>query len=244
MGGDDGAINVASVLGDFFGPTDWAPDVGHGEIASFRDTNWMEATPPAGTVAPGRTRTVTLRLGGPDVDPGTYEGTLTLVSNDPRRPQIPVAVSLEVALPADFGTVTGVVLDERTSAARCGGGDGSTPFATARPTSPAIPPTPTATICVFVPAGTWPITAGADGYVTSEGEVIVTAGSETTFDVFLASEGPEIVISAEEFLDFELAPDETDTRLLNIASTGTAEIEFEIFERAIVELGEVTAPHA
>ena len=37
LGGDDGFVNTAMVIGDFFQPTDWAPDEGHGTIEPFGD---------------------------------------------------------------------------------------------------------------------------------------------------------------------------------------------------------------
>ena len=33
------------VLGDFNGPTDWAPDIGHGTIEPFSDVSWLYARP-------------------------------------------------------------------------------------------------------------------------------------------------------------------------------------------------------
>ena len=49
----DGSMDVTMVVGDFFEPTDWAPDVGHGTIEPFRDAPWMAADPDAGTLEPG-----------------------------------------------------------------------------------------------------------------------------------------------------------------------------------------------
>ena len=41
IGGDDGFVNTALVTGDFFQPTDWAPDAGHGTIEPFSDAPWV-----------------------------------------------------------------------------------------------------------------------------------------------------------------------------------------------------------
>ncbi|MDH3680037.1 MAG: carboxypeptidase regulatory-like domain-containing protein [Acidimicrobiia bacterium] len=230
LGGDDGAINVASVLGDFFGPTDWAPDAGHGELLPFRDTPWMTPQPATGTTPAGGSTEVTLTLGGPDVDPGSYLGSLTLVSNDPRAPQIPVTVSLDVALPADFGEVAGTVLSDRTSA----------PVAaevTVSAERDGAPFDATATTGedgsyrLFAPEGTWPISVTADGFQPFDGEVVVTAGAVTAIDVLLTPGGPLIEISAEEGFEFELPAGASESRVLNIASNGTTDVVFDIFER-------------
>lgn len=230
LGGDDGAINVAGVLGDFNGPNDWVPDVGNGELLPFRDVDWMTPVPDSGSTPAGQTTEVTLTLGGPDVAAGSYTGSLTLLSNDPRQRQIPVSVTLDVALPANFGTVVGTVINPRTS-------QPVPADVTITAESDGAPFVVTTTAdadgrySLAAPEGTWPISVVADGFVPFDGEVTVTAGSETTFDVSLQAGGPEIVISAEESLDFELPPGGTESRLLNIANTGTEDVEFNIVER-------------
>ena len=44
VGGDDGFINTAMVVGQL-GPSDWAPDAGHGTIQPFTDVAWLSETP-------------------------------------------------------------------------------------------------------------------------------------------------------------------------------------------------------
>ncbi len=241
VGGDDGSMNVAAVMGNFAGPTDWAPDDGRGELVPFRDTNWMTPDPAVGTLAPRRSTDVALTLGGPDVAPGRYVGSLTLVSNDPGRPRIPVTVELDVGLPADFGSVAGTVLDTRTSqpvtaeivvnAQRDG-----TPFPVTTRTGS------DGSYLVFAPEGTWPVSVTAEGYVPFDGEVTITAGSQTALDITLSAGGPQIVISAEEPLDFELPEGGTDSRLLNIASTGTEDVVFDVYERSVMPPIEFARP--
>ena len=82
LGDHDGALNVATVLGNFFEPTDWAPDVGHGTIEPFRDAPWMSVDPATGSAEPGESDAVTVTLGGEAVAPGTYEGELVVIGND------------------------------------------------------------------------------------------------------------------------------------------------------------------
>ena len=96
LGDSDGTANVAGVLGDFFGPSDWVPDVGFGTIDPFRDVPWMATVPSAGTLRPGQSKVVRVTLGGADVAQGYYSGRLVLLSNDPRTSRIDINVVLEV----------------------------------------------------------------------------------------------------------------------------------------------------
>ena len=111
IGGDDGFVNTALVTGDFFQPTDWAPDVGHGTIEPFSDAPWVAESPESGTVAAGDSVDVTVTLGGEDVDAGTYAGLLVFLTSDPKAPNHSVELALEVALPETFGGASGTVFE-------------------------------------------------------------------------------------------------------------------------------------
>ena len=110
LGGDDGFINTGMVVG-LLGPSDWAPDEGHGTIEPFSDAPWVSESPESGEVAPGGTQTVTLNLGGATLPPGEYHALVVLVTNAPRQTQLPVDVTLTVTLPPEFGAITGTVSD-------------------------------------------------------------------------------------------------------------------------------------
>ena len=55
IGDDDGFINVGLVAG-LSGPTDWAPDEGHGTIEPFIDAPWLTESPESGEIDPGESR--------------------------------------------------------------------------------------------------------------------------------------------------------------------------------------------
>ena len=114
IGGDDGFVNTALVTGDFFQPTDWAPDEGHGTIEPFSDAPWVAEAPESGTVAAGDSVDVTVTLGGEDVGAGTYTGRLVFLTSDPVDAIHFVDLSLEVTLPAEFGGASGIVMDAHT----------------------------------------------------------------------------------------------------------------------------------
>jgi carboxypeptidase family protein len=97
IGGDDGFIDTAMVVGNFDQPTDWAPDVGHGTIEPFTDVPWLRESPDAGEVPAGETRDIVLSLGTPDLAAGEYQALLVLLTNAPKQTMLTIGVSLTVA---------------------------------------------------------------------------------------------------------------------------------------------------
>ena len=96
VGGDDGFIDTAMVLGDTNQATDWAPDEGHGTIDPFIDVSWMSESPDLGEVPPGQRRELLLTLGTPDLAPGEYHALLVLLTNAPKETALTVDVTLTV----------------------------------------------------------------------------------------------------------------------------------------------------
>ena len=230
IGSDDGFVNTALVVGDFFQPTDWAPDEGHGTIQPFSDAPWVSESPESGTVAAGDTVDVTVTLGGGGVDAGTYEGRLVFITSDPRDATHFVDLSLEVALPDDFGGASGVVMDAHT-----GEPLRASILIDAEHEGAPYPVEVTARADgsweAFGPAGTWPMTATLDGYVTGEGEVTFAAGAMTPGqDVFLHRMQPHAFIDGGPF-KVVIRPGKTATRTIAISNfEGHDELTFEIGE--------------
>ena len=176
IGGDDGFVNTALVTGDFFQPTDWAPDVGHGTIEPFSDAPWVAEDPTSGSVAPGESVDVTVTLGGADVAGGSYSGKLVFLTNDPRQGSHVVDLSLEVVLPEEFGAARGFVYDAHT-----GEPLRATVVVEAELGGAPYPVTVTAgadgEYLAFAPAGTWPVRASLSGFVATNSEVTIAAGA-------------------------------------------------------------------
>lgn len=79
LGHDDGFMDVTTVLGDFFGPTDWAPDVGHGTIF---DAPWLRELPIIGNASPGNNQLVQVIFDSTAVSQtGTYKAQLRFSGN-------------------------------------------------------------------------------------------------------------------------------------------------------------------
>lgn len=94
---EDGTINTAMVLGDFFEPTDWAPDEGFGEIVPFEDIPWLSLSETAGVVDPGGSADVVVTVDSTGLEPGVYTGELVIRSNDAITGTVRVPVTLTVS---------------------------------------------------------------------------------------------------------------------------------------------------
>jgi subtilisin family serine protease len=232
IGGDDGSIDVAMVLGDFFQPTDWAPDVGHGTIQPFVDLPWIAEEPESGTIPPGGSQDVAVTLGSADLGPGTYSALLAVLSNAPKQPQLLVDVRLTVGLPADFGSVEGTVFDAHDGEPiegvdvtleaegphapfvdRTGGGGGYS---------------------LFGPAGTWPLRFEKDGYVAKTRQVTIVAGHATTADAALHARQPHATVSGGPFRFIRTAGRQATGTITVRNPGGHADLTFSVGE---VEVG-------
>ena len=230
FGDDDGAIDVTMNVGDF-GPEDWAPDAGHGSISTFIDAPWMSASPEEGTVAPGESAQVELTVGGPGIPAALYEGQLVLVSNDPLTPALTVDVTLEVALPEDFGGVAGTVTDAHTDEPI---GGATVTVEAERNGEPLIVTRTTAddgTYTLFAPEGSWPISFAAEGYVTENSTVAVVAGAtKHEVDAALHAVQPHAAFDGQP-VDFALEPGGTASRTFTLSNPGGhADLTFSIGE--------------
>ena len=229
LGDDDGFVNVAMVLGDFFEPTDWAPDVGHGTIEPFRDAPWMAADPTSGSTEPGESDEVTVTLGGENVPPGIYEGELVVLGNDPRTPRVVVPVALEVTLPENWGSLAGTVTDSLSNEPVTGAtlelaSDPSFPVTSAEDGSYRL----------FGPEGTWDLEVSADGYLTKTVDATIEAGVTTTLDVVLDPAVPVAVLEGGP-IEFSIPPGDTAVAEATLRNAGFVDLDFQIaeLERAV-----------
>lgn len=93
LGNDDGNMDFSSVIGSGTGPTDWAPDAGHGTLRRF---DWLAVAPAQGVVAPGASQPLDVRFNADGLFGGGYEGQVLVSSNDPVTPRVAVPVHLQV----------------------------------------------------------------------------------------------------------------------------------------------------
>ena len=110
-----GSSTPAMVVG-LFGPSDWAPDEGHGTIEPFVD---------AAVAEPSRRRPARSRPGASQdghapprrrrrSPPASTTRWSSSSRTRPKQTQLPVDVTLTVTLPPEFGAISGTVTDAHT----------------------------------------------------------------------------------------------------------------------------------
>jgi subtilisin family serine protease len=219
VGGDDGFINVGMVVGQF-GPSDWAPDAGHGTIQPFSDVSWMDESPSSGAIDPGNSQSVTLHLGAADLAPGEYHGAVVFVTNAPKQTQVPVAVTLTVNMPASFGALAGTVTDAHTGEPLGGVAVAVHTTFNGNPLDLTATTAGDGSYNVVGPAGTWPAEYSLDGYVTEQRDVTIVAGVTTPGeDVALHRDQPHASKDVDS-LQFILTPDRTGDAVVTLSNPG------------------------
>lgn len=93
LGNDDGVMNLAAVVGNAFGPTDWIPDQGYGVLGG---TLWLTVEPTSGTILPGGNKDVAVKINTDRIDGGEYYANMHISSNDPVNHIVTVPVHLTV----------------------------------------------------------------------------------------------------------------------------------------------------
>ncbi len=235
FGGDDGSMDVDLVLGDQFQPMDYVPDVGHGTIEPFTDLPWLSESPESGETPAGGSTDVTLALGAADLTPGVYHGLVAFITNAPKQSFVTVEVNLTVNLPADFGAISGTVSDAHS------GNPIEGASVVVHATRAGSPLDLTATTDsggayrITGPAGTWPATFSAAGYVSAEPDVTIVEGQTTTgVDVGLHLDQPHASVDGGPFTFF-LTPDRVGHGTLTIGNpNGHEPLTFSVGE---VDLG-------
>jgi subtilisin family serine protease len=238
-GHDIVGMDVVTIAGDWEQLSDWAPDVGHGTVEPYRDATWMAAEPTVGEVAPGEATEVTVTLGGEDVAVGDHVGQLVFQTNAPRQRRHRVEVTLSVTLAEDAGAVGGTVTDAFT--------ESPVPGAVVELIADLDPPFRTTVVTdadgaflLYAPAGTWPVTVTAEGYLAASTEATVVAGKRATLDVVLDPEAPRAVLEGGP-LEFVLEAGADDQATLTLRNEGNADLTFEIRERSLSSAPEPSA---
>ena len=242
LGGDDGNMNVAMVVGDQFQPMDWAPDAGHGTVVPFSDVPWLAETPESGQVPAGGSTDVTLDLGSAGLAPGAYHALLVLVTNAPKQAQVAIPVNLTVTMPDAFGAIAGTVSDAHSGEPL--GGAAVVVHATWQGSPLELSTTTSASGAwsVVGPEGTWTAEFGMTGYVPASRDVTIAAGVSTTgVDQTLHRDQAHAAVDGGPFT-FILTPDRTGHATIVVSNPGGhRDLTFTVGE---VDLGGTTQAEA
>ena len=94
---DDGNIDITMVLGNLTGPTDFAPDEGHGTVEAGRV--WLSVEPAFGSVAPGGNLPAVVTFNAFGLQPGIYTAEIVIFNDDPNGNPTVVTATLTVVAP-------------------------------------------------------------------------------------------------------------------------------------------------
>jgi hypothetical protein len=167
---------------------------------------------------------------------------VVFVTNAPRQTQVPVAVTLTVTLPAEFGALSGTVTDAHSGDPL--GGVAVVVHTTfhGNPLDLTATTAGDGTYTVTGPAGTWSATYSLDGYVTDTHDVTIVAAVTTPgADVALHRDQAHAQVD-QDSLTFVLTPGRTDDQTVNLGNAGGHEdLTFSIGEVDLDQSGSAIA---
>lgn len=200
--------------------------------------SWLDANPAFGVTQAGQTTAINVDLDTAGMQPGDYEASLCVTSNDPIESLIAVPVSLEVRVPTAWSGVEGTV----TSPGYCGDDFG---------------PIEGATIEIIGSSDTYTVNADASGYYevampASEGPVDVnvthpgyqagsaqgvnlTQGSPVPVDFDLEYDAP-CAVATPDAMSEALEPGGTSTQTLELSNNGASDLDWSTAEEPIANV--------
>jgi subtilisin family serine protease len=242
--GDDGNIDTDLVIGDFFQPWDWAPDAGHGTITGSSNVPWLKETPSHGSVDPGQSADVAVKLGSKSLQPGEHAALIAFSANDPKH-QLLVDVDLTVTAPAEFGQVQGTVTDLMSGQPLAGATVAIDATWKGKPLTVKVASAADGTYSAYAPEGTWPIHFSAEGHVTVDSQVTIVHGQVTTgVDAALDRDQAHATLDGGPFT-FYLTPGRQASGTMTLGNVqGHEELTFTTGEVDLGGPGSGTAPRS
>jgi hypothetical protein len=192
---------------------------------------WLSETPLSGTVPPAGAAEVELTFDASRVnEPGAYRGNLHVESNDPLIPDLPVPVTMTVMAGPDHGQIEGVVsgtghCDAESYPLEAQLTIESTEGVTWTTTSDPG----TGYYTQWVTAGTYTVTAQADGHVSDLATVAVVAGQSTVQDFDLRLFEPCLVVTPSTY-SLTLSVGSRLTQTLTVGNQGARELMWALHE--------------
>jgi subtilisin family serine protease len=146
----------------------------------FTDVPWLSESPTTGSLASGGSQTVALTIGNPALGPGEHRAQVVFVTSAPKPRTVTVDVTLTVALPAEWGGLSGTVTDAHSGDPLAGvevtlhsQWDGA-------PLDASVTSAPDGTWSLIGPSGSWPLEFSRAGFVGVTRDEAVTAGTTRT----------------------------------------------------------------
>ena len=197
--------------------------------SSPSDVSWLSFSSVTGSIAAGGTENVDVVIDSSGLNPGDYEASICVNSNDPENPVVAVPVSLTVTAPASFATISGNVsslgyCDSNPFPAAGAGisvvGTSGTPFTTTADAN--------GDYSISVDSNEAPVdvTASAPDHVSeTEAGVALSEGGSVTLDFDLQIELGCTTIFEDDFLAI-LEAGGSETQTMTMTNDGLAESTF------------------
>ena len=93
LSNDDGVMNLAAVVGNGSGPTDWIPDQGYGVLGG---NLWLTINPLSGIISTGSSENIDVKINTDRIDGGEFYANILISSNDPVNQIVTIPVHLTV----------------------------------------------------------------------------------------------------------------------------------------------------
>jgi hypothetical protein len=199
-----------------------------GFLGGAGDVLWLGESPTSGTVLPGESANVDVTFDSTQVpEPSVYHAMLRVLSDDPLNGRVEVPVTMNVLPSGDIGRLDGMVTSDRPGGPLAADVliESTYGMSWTVPTAPA-----TGYYYKWLIAGTYTVTASADGYIPQTAEVLVTGLQTTTQDFELVLLAPEIAVDPAS-MHQTLTMGGTAVQTLNISNLGNLPLTFEIVER-------------
>jgi len=229
---DRTVVSIAGYVGYYYQWTGQMDLLLHNAIlwlAAPGDVPWLSEAPVSGTVAVSSSLPVTVTFdAGAVAQPGEYYATLNVKSNDPVNGNIGLPVTLTVTAPSDWGKLEGTVsglgycdgesypLEDATVVAR----NGHVMTVTTNANGEYV---------VWLPEGTYTVTASAEEHTSSSAVVQITAQQTTTQDLDLRSIQPCISLTPPS-MEAVLTSGASETQILTLINEGAGPSDFKIRE--------------
>lgn len=243
-------VGLNTALFDGYAWTGDIPLIVHNSIVWLMgggDVPWILEEPITGTLSADN------GLAGIDVtfdsaqvtQPGIFQATLNINSDDPVNQRLSVAVTMNVTAPEDWGALTGMV----TSLGYCDLNPAPLMNYTVVVDVDGLPLTTTliedGSYIAWLPQGTYQVSASADEHLPGSGEVLITAGETSTLDFSLRWMAPCLDVSPTS-VSVEVPQGYKFISPFELINTGAGEANFKLKDRTlqsiVVSNGEITVP--
>lgn len=180
---------------------------------------WLHQNPASAAVAANNSQAIVVTFDSRRLQPGAYQGTISVQSNDPVRPSLSVPVTMTVDPAADMGRVRGAISDAWTQE----------PLIATVQLHGVYTMTARPGFEIWAVAGAYTLTVSAPGYAPADVAVRITAGAVVTREVAIEPNLPRLAW-APQAMPIQAPAGGRVQQTLIISNTGPAPLSLALFE--------------